>query len=135
LASSRLQRKTPATSEAAPRDRKLLIILSASAAVIVLLLGIIILLALRGNSGDSTAQNNPQNNNPAPQNPVVIPKTRTPNFLGQALTENTIAYLLDRGDASKNENRFDMMKQAVINSVKSLGPERFDGIDHGLLHQ
>jgi hypothetical protein len=129
-------------------DRRLLIIVASAGAVIALLLGIIIFMAVRdktsGNgSGAPTNGNENQNNtapvrndNPTPGSPnntvsanpappaTFPPRKRIPNFLGHPLTESDIAYVIDRGASSNTEARLDLLKPALINSVRSLGPNR-----------
>jgi len=152
LTSSRLQKKPDGSPAAAaantprPRQDQTRLIVIAASAVIVFLLGIIIVMSLRDKSGDQTSSSdngsnggvvassgNPSNDNVSGANgggtttppPVPAPAAvKGPNFIGEPITEPSIVYVLDRGDASRTENRLDLMKQALVNSVKSLGPER-----------
>jgi hypothetical protein len=137
LTSSRLQKKTtpPPDPEApsTPWDRRTVILLSSAGGVIALLLVVILILAFRDRSGGTLAPTPDQNtgqpsaltssNPPAP--PVTpLPASTSANFLGQPIDAQTIAYVLDRGSYSQNSHRLDLLKAALLNSVKSLGPGR-----------
>jgi hypothetical protein len=149
LSSKRLQKSQTASRPAAarkpkPKDNKTLVILSVAGAVIALLLGIIIFMAVRDKSaGDGIAQNDnnqtgsgtgsgTSTGNPAKTtatggtNNVTPPppRTRVPNFLGQPLTDPTVAFVLDHGQASLNDGRLDLMKRALISSLRSLRPDQ-----------
>jgi hypothetical protein len=73
-----------------------------------------------GSSSTATGNTNTQSVSP----PVVVPQKAPPNFLGQPLNENSIAYVLDRGAASQTDGRLDLMKQALLRSLRTLGPDR-----------
>jgi hypothetical protein len=148
LASIRLQQKkekeaaTGGTSTPQQKN-KVLLIAGAAGGIIALLLGIIIFMAVRDktdsgtgggggggggtdamqttntNGGGGTSTND--NSNPPM---VVAPKKETPNFLGQPLNERSVAFVLDRGAASQTEGRLDLMKQALLRSLRTLGPDR-----------
>jgi len=141
LASARLLRNKPKTvAPAEPKkDNRTVIIIGSAAGLIVLLLGIIIFMATRdngtaqagtapgagGTGGTNTGTVTEDHPKPNPVNntggPVVSQK---PSFLGQELSERSVAYVLDRGTASMSEHRLELLKSAVLKSVKSLGPER-----------
>jgi hypothetical protein len=140
LTSNRLQKNAAPTAAASAttistatfKDRKTVIIVSAAAVIIAVLLGIIIVMAVRDRTAevaqgtDTTASNSgsptpPVNPLPTVTPPVVVPK---PSFLGQPIPEMSVAYVLDHGSASAAEGRLDLLKVALINSLKSLGPER-----------
>jgi hypothetical protein len=151
LSSGRLQKKSGANAAASAKpspanDRRLLIIVASAGGVIALLLGIIIFMALRdktggantGNNGNENQNNstpvrndNPNptaaNNNTSSSNvaqPTIPPRKRIPNFLGHPLTESSVAYVIDRGQSANTEARLDLLKPALVNSVRSLGPNR-----------
>lgn len=143
LSSSRLQKGASATRPAAakpkPNDNKTLILLSVAGGVIALLLGVIIVMAVHDKSAPTAADNGATAQNDNTQttgggnstkivgggnNDVTPPKARVPSFLGQPLTEQSIVYLLDHGQASLAEGRLDLMKRALISSLRSLGPQK-----------
>lgn len=144
LAASRLRvKEQPAQIIPPANNNKTTIILAAAGAVILLLVGIIVFMSMRNggnteNGTDSTpaanptaasTPKNPQNEHPSPaiatQNPTnSSPRVLSPNFLGQTLVEKSIVYVLDRGAASTSEHRLDLLKAALLNSVRSLGPDR-----------
>jgi hypothetical protein len=150
LASIRLQKKKEAAGAARaaePQKNKALLIAGAAGGVIAVLIGIIIYMAVRdrtgsdivdaGGGGTGAVQTNNAsgegggNTSPAGNTntqsvtpPVVVPKKAAPNFLGQPLNEKSIAYVLDRGAASQTEGRLDLLKQALLRSVRTLGPDR-----------
>lgn len=136
LASARLLRNKPKT--AAPvekkKDNRTLIIICSAGALVVLLLGIIIFMATRdngsgqgsasgsgGGGGTHTGMTNNDRTKPNTGGPVVA---QNPSFLGQPLSERSIAYVLDHGSASEDDNRLKSLKAALLKSVRSLGPER-----------
>jgi hypothetical protein len=154
LASIRLQQKkekeAAASSAGAPvtlPKNKALLLGGVAGGVIALLLGIIIYMAVRdkpdgggggggtgggtdamqtnngngGGGGGTLASNTGGNSNPPP---LVVPKKEPPDFLGQPLNERSVAFVLDRGAASQTEGRLDLMKQALLHSLRTLGPDR-----------
>jgi hypothetical protein len=148
LASTRLLRtkEKAAAKPAAPRkDNRTAIIIAAAGGMIVVLLGIIIFMAVHnsgspstppptaGTGGTNTAINvgGTSNDHTRPDpvsntgNPVVAPpKIQGPSFLGQPLNERSVVYVLDRGSASSEDRRLESLKAAVLNSIRSLGPDR-----------
>lgn len=141
LASARLLRNKPkAAAPAEPKkDNRTLIIIGSAGVLIVLLLGIIIFMATRdngtaqggtapgtgGTGGTNTGTVTNDHTQPNPVNntggPVV---SQSPSFLGQSISERSVAYVLDRGSASEDEGRFKLLKSAVLKSVRSLGADR-----------
>jgi hypothetical protein len=134
LSSSRLQKKSaPPPVKAAPGpvwDKKIVAVVGSAGGLIVLLLGVIIFMAVR----DRTGEPQPVHDNvPSPpvasggnegkRQPVPAP-ANSPAFLGQAITEPSVAFVLDRGNFSKEEGRFQLMRQALVNSLKSLTPDQ-----------
>jgi hypothetical protein len=126
---------------AGSKDNRTRTIITVAGIVIGLLVGIIIFMAVHGNSGGGdTAQNGPaptgnlgghdtSNANLNSGNPVITPPSNTnnargPAFLGQPISEKSVAYVLDRGNASSDEKRLDLLKAALLNSINSLGPGR-----------
>jgi hypothetical protein len=139
LASSRLLRNKPKTpAKPAPaKDNRTVIIISAAGVLIAILLGIIIFMAVHdsGSNSQSAGVGAPNtgtvtNDHPRPNpiantgNPTVTPVSQGPSFLGQSLNEKSVAYVLDHGSASKDERRLELLKGALLKSVKSLGPDR-----------
>jgi hypothetical protein len=152
LSSGRLQKKLPSArvtaaarregggtrkSVPAPKRSNTTMIIAAAGGVIALLLVVIIVMATRDKGGPEAAANpdggtsggttppsvvgpNNTNNNNVIRPPVV----RGPSFLGQPLTEASVVYVLDRGQASASESRLDLLKKALASSLKSLGPQR-----------
>jgi hypothetical protein len=72
--------------------------------------------------GGTTASNTVNNSSVSP--PIVVPKKEPPNFLGQPLNEQSVAFVLDRGAGTQAEGRLDLMKQALLHSLRTLGPDR-----------
>ncbi len=125
-----------------------MIIIASAGGVIALLLGIIIVMAVRdrsgGGGGDTTPTDNTvvasggsgggagqtsvnaggsgENVTKPPDKPII--KAVAPSFLTQPLNERSVVYVLDRGAASQTEGRLDLVKQALLRSVRSLGPTR-----------
>lgn len=140
LSSSRLQKKAPPADpdkKPAPTwDRKIVAIVASAGAVIVLLLGVIIYLAVRqpATEGDdnpvvtssvnTTPPPNTGGTNETPRTNAVPPTTKLANIFGEPLTETTITYVIDRGDSSGENDRLELTKAALLQSLKSLGPER-----------
>ena len=151
LSSSRLRKKEkpPAGKTAPAKDQRTLIIIASAAGVIVLLLAIIIFMATRDKTGGGNDVKQTYSGTGGATNGVapgtggadsgvpkpgavidggtpvaVTPKIIGPSFLGQALNESSVAYVLDRGAASGDERRLELLKGAVLNSVRSLGPTR-----------
>jgi hypothetical protein len=136
LTGGRLQKKTPppATPDApaTPWDRRTLILLSSAGGVIALLLIVILIMAFRDRSGGTAAAPSDQGTGQTtavtgggPSVPPVAPAANTsPSFLGQAIDAGTVAYVLDRGGYSHESHRLDSLKTALVNSVKSLGPNQ-----------
>ncbi|MDB5320864.1 MAG: hypothetical protein JWN40_2495 [Phycisphaerales bacterium] len=141
------------TAPVDPQKNRALLIAGVAGGVIALLIGIIIYMAVRdrtggeitdgtaggvgggtgavqtnnasgGGSGDTATTTGGNTNTQAITPPVVVPKKAPPNFLGQALNERSVAYVLDRGAASQTEGRLDLLKQALLRSVQTLGPDR-----------
>jgi hypothetical protein len=110
LNSGRLRRPREDTAK-----KKLTLILAAAGAVIMLLLIVVAFLLMRTDE--------PSQSLPSPSViPAPTPKAAEPNFLSTPVSEQTVIYLLDRGDASKDS--FGYLKDATLNSVESLGPTR-----------
>jgi hypothetical protein len=135
LTSGRLQKKTPPPpiprEPATPWDRRTVILLASAGGVIALLLIVILILAFRDRSGGtvaSTDQGTGQTVASSGGSPSVPPSppaaTVAPNFLGQTIDAATVAYVLDRGGYSHESRRLDLLKSALLSSVKSLGPNR-----------
>lgn len=153
LASMRLQEKKKegitAPSSAGQQNNKTLLIAVSAGGVIVLLLGIIIFMALRekpdaanggdagggmgtqqtnntngGAGGTNTSNTGNNNTNITPPTVIAAPKKEPPHFLGQPLNEQSVAFVLDRGAASQTEGRLDLLKQALLHSLRTLGPDR-----------
>jgi hypothetical protein len=129
LSSSRLQKKAGGAQPAGKHDHTLTIVLASAGGLVVLLLGIIIFLALRdrGPVEEKTALNPA----PASATPVVVSnkppepvQTAEPNFLGQAVDGNNVVFVVDRGASSQTGGRLDLVKQALLRSVRSLGSGR-----------
>jgi hypothetical protein len=139
LTSSRLQKKpTPAPQKtpATTWDRKIVAIVASAGAVILILLGVIIFLAVRDHPTDGGETQQIVNNNPSTPPPTgnslgagdpgrnLAPPTKLANFLGEPVTEQTVAYVIDRGGSSGEGSRLDLIKAALLRSLASLGPER-----------
>jgi hypothetical protein len=150
LTSGRLQKKPGSvTTVLAPlKDRKTMIIIASAGGVIALLLGIIIVMAVRDRSGggggdagvpDNTAVANGGSGGGTGQTSLnaggngenvikppdkSVPKVDAPSFLTQPLNERSVVYVVDRGAASQTDGRLDLAKQALLRSVRSLGPTR-----------
>jgi hypothetical protein len=126
LRSGRLQKKAGGAQPPRAKDHTLTIVLASAGGLVVLLLGIIIFLALRdrGPAGEEKPA-------PPPLTPVVKPDKQTepvksvePNFLGQPLDGQSVVFVVDRGASSQTEGRLDLVKQALLRSVRSLGSGR-----------
>ena len=134
LTSGRLQKKAPppAAPEVPPSpwDRRTIILLSSAGGVIALLLIVILVMAFRDRSGGTVAisDQGPGQTPPmmegGPPSPPAIPVNTSPNFLGQPIDAGIVAYVLDRGNYSHESHRLESLKTALVNSVKSLGPNR-----------
>jgi hypothetical protein len=153
LSSNRLKAKAAAAkSPAAPpqKDKKTALLLTVAGGVIALLLGVIIFMAVsqrstgNGNGNADVAQTTAGASDPAsppppppraapetpatpvtpPAPPAVAPRRVGPTFANQPLTENSVVYVIDCGAATASERRIDLLKAAVVNSVKSLGAQR-----------
>jgi hypothetical protein len=118
-----------AAAQSKQQQQKTLLIAGAVGGVIAILLGVIIFLAVRDRSAD-TVINKPDVVPPSPDTghkepllPTVAP-VRGPSFLGRAITENSVVYVIDRGQSSASEHRLDLAKRAVKESLRSLGPNK-----------
>lgn len=96
--------------------KKLGLLLGVAGAVIALLLIVVLILV---NKKSDTPAPIPQQGTSTPTTPV---KAVEPNFLNVPITENTVIYVLDRGDSSKEI--FDPLKNAAFASIATLGPNR-----------
>lgn len=153
LSSSRLKKKPESTVPAArastgapAKQNNTVMLLAIAGCVIALLLGVIILMAIQnrpggtdtsvaggnGGAGGGPAATPGGNTTPAanvtPSTPTTpttpgIAKAIGPSFLGQSIFEESVVFILDRGSASQGE-RLEGMKQALLASIKSLGPQR-----------
>ncbi len=143
LASSRLKKGAPGGRGAMeiPPARKMGLILGIAGGVVAILIAVIIFLATRDNkpadNGPTAGAGGSASTNPgAPFTGGIstpdTPKTsggpltfkKTPNFLGQSISEKTIVYIIDCGGAAKSEGKFDQMRAAVVKSLESLGTSR-----------
>ena len=143
LTSGRLQKKTPATdpdkTPAPTWDRKIIAIVASAGAVILLLLGIIMFMAFHeraadtgetelagGNTNNTTPSNPPPPTNDTSRTTTTPPppQTKLANIFGEPLTETTITYVIDRGDSSGENNRLELTKAALLQSLRTLGGER-----------
>jgi len=95
--------------------KKFALLLSIAAGVIVLLLIVLAVLMMRlGQSSVPTVQQGV---------PTITQPTNTePNFLNVPINESNVAYVLDRGDSSREV--FDSLKNAAFASIATLGPGR-----------
>jgi hypothetical protein len=129
--------KTAAAAQA--QQQRNLIIAGAVGGVVAVLLGVIIFLALRDKSAPAEASitnpadkphviptPDPPSPGPDHKEPLIPPvaPVRGPSFLGHAIRENSVVYIIDRGQASASEHRLDLAKRAVAASLKSLGPNK-----------
>ena len=131
LSSSRLQKKSPPPAVAKPAgaawDRKVVAIAASAGGLIVLLLGVIISMAVRDRTGDAAPD--PQTTQP----PLVASRNdggpspaapKGPAFLGQPVTQQSVVFVLDRGGYSRTDNRFQLLRSALLLALKSLTPEQ-----------
>ena len=118
----------PPGLDATPPKNRTLQILTISAVAIVLLLGVIIGVLLRGGGSNTpVAPGTPQTSgaNPGPgASGATAPPTATaaPMFLGQKLAEPTVIFVLDRGDANREELEY--LKIAVVNTLRTFRPDQ-----------
>ena len=121
LGSSRLKNPAIPVPDAKPQQntRNLLI---AAGVIIALLCGALIYLATR-NSPHGGAE---QSAAPLPETPISAaiptPAPIAPSFFGIPLTGDTIVYVLDRGDSTRDS--FDALKSATLKSITSLGEKK-----------
>ena len=124
LSSGRLQKKAGGAQPSRKHDHTLTIVLASAGALVVLLLGIIIFLALRDRGPVEEKPVPP----PPPEHHAVEPaesqKTAEPNFLGQPLDGKDVVFVVDRGSSSETGGRLELVKQALLRSVRSLGSGR-----------
>ncbi len=121
LSRGALRTAPPGAAVPAPAPVRSLIPLLAAAAAIIVALGVVVVyLALSRGGADA--------NRPDPQAGVgggtapVAAAIKTPNFCGIKLEVPSVAYVLDRGDSSREY--FGEMIQATLRSIESLGPDR-----------
>jgi hypothetical protein len=128
LSSSRLQKKAGGEKPTRKQDPTLTIVLASAGGLVVLLLGIIIFLALRDRGPVEEKPVSPPA--PAPQavEPAESQKTVEPNFLGVPVEGEDVLFVVDRGASSQTGGRLDLVKQALLRSVRSLGVGRKFGV-------
>jgi hypothetical protein len=111
LTSRRLRHaEKPPVPEA--KRKSLTVPIIVGAVVIVALLGIIIWLLARGST---SAPAKPQAN-------IASPVVRQPGFCGVGLHVDSVVYVLDRGDSTRD--LFGYLKEATYRSIESLGSDR-----------
>jgi len=150
LTGNRLHKKTGGSSGSAPDsngpasgkkeippNRKTMVIVAVSGAVIGLLVGVIIFMSTRdkGADGVAAAHVDPTpdvkpkkvivESDSNPQRPVAPSNILTfkgvSSFLGQPIGEKSVAYVIDCGQASRLEGKFDLLRRAVGRSLQTLG--------------
>jgi hypothetical protein len=142
LSSSRLQKKTPppaaATAAGPAWDKKIVAIVASAGGLIVLLLGVIISMAVRDRAGgDQLAGANGTAVTPGQpptvsaggvggngNRPVAPRVEKTPSFLGLPLPDGSVAFVLDHGTFSGEEDRFQLMRSALVNALRTLRPDQ-----------
>ena len=129
-----------------PVSRKITGVLVAAGVIIAALLAVIVLMALREKAPDPVANVTPQPAAPATDpnklefklgapgttvggsnNVATAPAPearKDPNFLGTPISESSVVYVLDRGQASAQEGRLDLLREAAFRSAESLGENR-----------
>ena len=117
LNSARL-RKAEA-KEAAVQQRHFKAVVIVASCIIAILSGIVIWLATR-NSGVTPPTNMEISDSPPPK--AAAAAQVSPSFCGLPLDGQTIIYLLDRGDSTRDS--FGNLKTAVGKSLATLGPNR-----------
>ena len=127
LSSTRLRKASP--TETAPTTKpqtNVKILLIGAAAIIVVLCGALIFALTHSSAGTGQAGNASAAPSPSADTPVadlsqVAPQV-IPNFAGIHLTGDTIVYVLDRGDATRDT--FDALKAMTIKSLATLGERK-----------
>jgi hypothetical protein len=100
-----------------PNARHTPLLLGISAAAILLLIAIVIFLLTRPGGGNSAATD------PADATAASAPAAdQSPNFCGIPLGGETIVYVLDRGDSTREP--FGHLKEAFYRSIETLGSDR-----------
>jgi hypothetical protein len=118
---------------AAPaKNRQMLMVLGGAGVLIVLLLGVVIGLLVRGSGGGGGGGTNPVDPNGnasssgAANSGISTAATpadpKGPSFLHLGLSDPSVVFLLDRGDATRPY--FDYVKMACLNAIDSLRPEQ-----------
>ena len=119
MESGRLRKDDPAVAK---QQKKLRTMLIASASVIGVL-SIALIVALTKNNETTAVPPAPVvENNVAPQPTPAKPKNLAPNFCGVPLNGETVVYVLDRGDSTRDN--FGYLKDAALKSAASLGADR-----------
>src|SRR5581483_1706167 len=118
LNSARLRRAaTPAEIQAKPpENRNVKPLLIGAGALIVILCGALIYLVTRNSSQGAAPAPHPD------ASAAVLPVHPPANFCGVPLNGETVIYLLDRGDSTRDH--FDALKSATIKSLQSLGEKK-----------
>jgi len=98
-----------------PAKKKSILLLSVACVTILILLIVVALLLTR--KGETENAETAKTGLPTP-----VAKPVEPNFLNLPVTEQTVVYVLDRGDSSKDS--FGYLQAATMNSIGSLGPTR-----------
>lgn len=135
LSSKRLQRSAAAAAipavVMAPKSSNAALLLGAAGGVVSVVLGIIIFQAVTkptSTDNKTVAQKPATIPNPVevrgkgPDNSKIALKWKPPAFLGHPIGDKSIVYVIDRGQASSN--KLDAMKLAVVQSLRSLGPQK-----------
>src|SRR5205085_9751684 len=67
---------------------------------------------------------NPTNTGGGGGDTTLPPQSALAQFLGEPIDATTVAYVIDRGGSSGEDNRLELTKAALLRSLKSLGPTR-----------
>lgn len=98
-------------------NRKMMVLVAVGGTIIALLLGVIVFLAVRDKSGGGG-----ETDNTGGGSGKVA--SGSPTFVGQAIQGNTVVYVLDRGAGALLSGKLELLKDAVLRSIETLGPER-----------
>src|SRR5947207_3121481 len=118
LTSSRL-RKSEAPAPVPKQQPNVKMLLIAAGIVIAFLAGALIVLSTRDHGPTA-----PADATPAVHSTPAVPSAKhiDPNFCGMPVKGETIIYVLDRGDSTRDS--FDALKSATLRSIGSLGADR-----------
>lgn len=129
LTSRRLNRSATAAgggqATATPAKPKMLPVAIGGAAVGALVVGLVLFFALRpaANSQGNTGDGGPAVGRSGGDNVATnTPAARGPSFAGVAIEGNNVAYVLDCGSGTREV--FELLKQATVRSISSLGANR-----------